>query len=723
MIRPYLTPAYRTLICGIMLLPGLLIVTGCRAVLPMDLTAAGAWRPAVAIPVAVIAGWITARLTAGASFQQLLTALLTALLPLPFVLTPSVTIWSTAAAVAGLSWTAYRVLLLAPALPGIGAWCRRRITPRAGMWIVTAASLTAALAAFAVYREAVLRQYLFWEDWGIFNETAWNTLHGRFMACDIHYGENFFGDHFMPGFYLVFLPLLALIRSPLLLPGMASLALYGSAILVYRLARVLHLKPATALIAAAAYLLYPVTANLNLSGLYGSHVITFLIPVMLAFAIAFYSGRRKTAFALFLFSLTIKESVAVLWVGWALIEMIAGRRKFALSVLLTAAVWFALVTGWIIPAIAGEYRYTEHYQELGGSTLAVILSPLLRPAAFWGTLATRHNLLLIVLLIVPLFPVLLRVPRFVPAALVAVVINMLRGNPAVVNLAMHHNTECLALLSVLTAIGLAHHGRLPGDRLLAWGLPDRAGRRLMARSAALLLTALLGHWFYAQSFGNCVSVTRLLGLFPRKPELVDAVLTEIPPGATVAADRRSATMVMFRNRIVPLDRAETADYVYYNRRAGDAGGALHRRLLNDPAYGPVFRRNDGGGAYWLFRRGAPRPAMPTGEILDDAAWQQQPGEPLDCGNPAFSIKVLPVEMNGRRYLRFAARKNAPAGDDGEFQVTLRSGGSTRYFSIFYGNGLRAAGDAQIGEVFVFGAEIPDAWASLDGPPEIIYRKI
>ena len=261
------------------------------------------------------------------------------------------------------------------------------------------------------------------------------------------------------------------------------------------------------------------------------------------------------------------------------------------------------------------------------------------------------------------------------------------------------------------------------NRLLAWGLPDRAGRRLMARSAALLLTALLGHWFYAQSFGNCVSVTRLLGLFPRKPELVDAVLTEIPPGATVAADRRSATMVMFRNRIVPLDRAETADYVYYNRRAGDAGGALHRRLLNDPAYGPVFRRNDGGGAYWLFRRGAPRPAMPMGEILDDAAWQQQPGEPLDCGDPAFSIKVLPVEMNGRRYLRFAARKNAPAGDDGEFQVTLRSGGSTRYFSIFYGNGLRAAGDAQIGEVFVFGAEIPDAWASLDGPPEIIYRKI
>ena len=68
---------------------------------------------------------------------------------------------------------------------------------------------------------------------------------------------------------------------------------------------------------------------------------------------------------------------------------------------------------------------------------------------------------------------------------------------------------------------------------------------LILSLTCLLLTALLGHWFYAQSFGNCVSVTRLLGLFPRKPELVDAVLTEIPPGATVAADRRSATMVMY----------------------------------------------------------------------------------------------------------------------------------------------------------------------------------
>ena len=54
---------------------------------------------------------------------------------------------------------------------------------------------------------------------------------------------------------------------------------------------------------------------------------------------------------------------------------------------------------------------------------------------------------------------------------------------------------------------------------------------------------------------------------------------------------------------------------------------------------------------------------------------------------------------------------------------MHRGGRVRYFSIFYGNGLRAAGDAAPGELFVFGAEIPADWPGLDEPPLLLYKKI
>ncbi len=182
-------------------------------------------------------------------------------------------------------------------------------------------------------------------------------------------------------------------------------------------------------------------------------------------------------------------------------------------------------------------------------------------------------------------------------------------------------------------------------------------------------------------------------------------------------------MFMLRNRIVPLDRAETAAFVCYNRRASDVGGALHRKMLNDPAFGPVLRRSDGGGSYWLFRRGAPPVPAAPGPVLDDAAWAEAPGTFIDCGDPAFEVKMSMVEQNGRHFLRFLARKVGDAGDDGEFQLTLRGGGHVRDFSIFYGNGLRAAGDAAPGEVFVFGAEVPADWPGLDAPPLLLYKRI
>lgn len=137
-----------------------------------------------------------------------------------------------------------------------------------------------------LFRETLNRLLLFWEDWGIFNEVAWNTLQGRWLQVDVHGGENFFGDHFMPGFFLWFTPLLGAVRSPFLLPVIGALCLWGSAGLIYLLARRCRFSPAESFCCGLVLLFNPVINNLNLSGMYGTHVISFFIPLR-CFSIVF----------------------------------------------------------------------------------------------------------------------------------------------------------------------------------------------------------------------------------------------------------------------------------------------------------------------------------------------------------------------------------------------------------------------------------------------------
>lgn len=560
----------------------------------------------------------------------------------------------------------------------LSAYCGGRSLPRLPerdwLWLLLLSTLLFIGQGLWFYREALNRLYLFWEDWGIFNEAAWNTLQGRWLQVDIHGGENFFGDHFMPGFFLWFTPLLGVVRSPLLLPVLGALFLWGSAGLVYRLARSCRFSPAESFCCALVLLFNPVINNLNLSGSYGTHVISFFIPLLLLFYCLRQGGHSKWAFAVFLFSLTVKESISVFWTGWSLCMMVDRPRewrKYAFTGGIALA-YFLVVTQGIIPFFSGGYRYEAQYGALGGGMGELMLSPLLRPAAFWGTLAREKNLLLLLFLLLPVCFAVFRRWRLIPAALLLAGLNMLRGNPAMVNFQLHHNTECAAFLLALCVTALAERGMTGSDRLFFAGvrLPG-VWRRRRALLGGVLVSTLLSYWFFAQGAVGAADLPGRLARYPDCSGIFSELRSLIPPGVCFSGDSRTATALMLRNRFVPWGSPQ-ADYCLYNAAEHlQVGEARHREMLQSPEFQLIWARIGGEGEFYLFRRRI-APAGRARTLLTEEAFAALPGREIRSADPAFQVRVVfipPAAGQGAK-IRFLVRSRSARPDRAFFSITL-----------------------------------------------------
>ncbi len=560
-----------------------------------------------------------------------------------------------------------------------------------------------------LFRETLNRLLLFWEDWGIFNEVAWNTLQGRWLQVDVHGGENFFGDHFMPGFFLWFTPLLGAVRSPFLLPVIGALCLWGSAGLIYLLARRCRFSPAESFCCGLVLLFNPVINNLNLSGMYGTHVISFFIPLLLLFYCLRRSGHPRWAFAVFLFSLTVKESVAVFWIGWSLCMMLTQRREWRKYVLSggIALGYFLLVTQWIIPSFSGGYRYEAQYAALGGNMLEMALSPLLRPAEFWGRLAQKKNLLLLLFLLSPVFLAVFRCWRLIPAALLLVVLNMLRGNPEMVNFLMHHNTECAAFLLALCVTALAERGNMVSDRLVFVGIRFPGVRRKRrALLGGVLVSTLMSYWFFAQGVTGAANLRALLGRNPDCSEFFPEIRSQIRPGACFSGDSWSATVLMLRNRFVPWG-SPSADYYLYGTWYLRFGQERHRKMLRNPEYSLAWMRIIRPGmGFWLFRRG-PAPEGGPQVMVTEEAFANFPGYEVNSPDPAFQIRVHPLFADtgkGEKKISFLIRRTTASAGRSVFLITLSCGQETQRFRL-----PRVWRGGNAGELFEVTLQLPAGW--------------
>jgi len=622
--------------------------------------------------------------------------------PLTFLATG---IWTVAIALAALGWSAYRAVR-----SGSGGGLVRVCGRHRRLTVAVLAFFALLLIAQGIYASqlAFRTMYLAGTDWMTYLEIPHN-----FFAGGTFRGEyptpNFSAGHWMPGYIVLLAPFFGLF------PGFAAAAtagavlLWGSGLLFYWFGRKLGLGVFAAAAGALVWLLYPSVSNMNLCLFYGFNAIYVFIPVFLLYLYCHETGRHRWAFAIFLFSLTIKETLGMFWASWGVMLFLRGERRRGMLYCVIGAAYFLIAIKLLIPRTGDDYIFYGQYGHLGSGVWEILWSPFIRPSAFWGQLLGAKNFLFLALVLLPVLPAALNRPDLMGASSGILFFHLIRNSRDVVNITQHYQLELVLTLTAAMILGwkaARSNGRL--DRFLSFGLAERRGGNGRVRHAlviASLAAVLPAHYFFAQSFYGANSLVFFREL-PDMREVIGEFKQEIPAGAYLEAGENVAGHFVFRNRVKRLgDRGEAAEYRFYALGLPNAvSEKVHEDVLADPDYTLLKSRRVGPHKLFLFRRGGGRPAA-----VDASPPWEDGGEPIEkSGDPGdvFDVRGKVVERDGRRFFRAVGRFNGPVSRWVEIRVMLWAGDRLLTMSLLPRGGAAVPADWRPGERFDAELELP-----------------
>jgi len=349
-------------------------------------------------------------------------------------------------------------------------------------------------------------------DFGHFLQRVANTAEGRGVLLESPVLPMFW-DHFNPGLLLL-VPLWMIYPNIDLVFGIQAGALASGSLLIYAIARRLGHAPLTAVVFGAAWLMQPAVGQMNLAYTYGWHPITLAIPLMLGAIWCLLAKRKIVALVCTLLALSMEEGVFVVvglvaavcaalplverWirklrrdelrdvrhdeVGRQLRE-VEVRDDFAGS--LSTVVW----CGVAVVAVLGfvlVYRFsglaefqTGRFVALGDSPTEILMSPVLRPSAFWGRVLDPGNLVFVAMLWLPCgLPALARGWRYVLPTLLPLAVLIVWDHHPAHSLAFQYPSTlqplfwlaCLSGAAKVTRHNVMRHPEGVGARGVTGGL-------------------------------------------------------------------------------------------------------------------------------------------------------------------------------------------------------------------------------------------------------------
>jgi hypothetical protein len=242
----------------------------------------------------------------------------------------------------------------------VTAWYERRPLATVGAFTAGYLALWTAIAAL---------RYVNWRinvfDISVFYQELWNTLHGHFYFTCLMPPGPLFSDYVDP-INLVFLPFVAVFRSPLVLTIGQNIIVPASALLVWMLARQKTDSPGLQWVIPLLFLAYmPLHALLK----YEYHSNAPSIPLLLGAFVCFEKRRFGWFWALAILALACKETIwiglAAFGVGTALASQEFRRHGIALAIAGSAVGVFELMA---LPAIEGISSHVlDQYPDMGAT--------------------------------------------------------------------------------------------------------------------------------------------------------------------------------------------------------------------------------------------------------------------------------------------------------------------------------------------------------------------
>ncbi|OGY67989.1 MAG: hypothetical protein A3H63_00570 [Candidatus Harrisonbacteria bacterium RIFCSPLOWO2_02_FULL_45_10c] len=408
-----------------------------------------------------------------------------------------------------------------------------------------------------------LRQYNFqtqaW-DMGIFTQTFWNTVQGRFMQNTLEELPNHFGIHWSP-ILLLLVPGYALFPSPYFLLFIQTLAVALGAWPLYLLSkrilgpewkeyRVLKNAP---IIITAGYLLY---APLHWLTIYDFHEITFLVPLLIA-GFYFMEIRRWGWASLFLLlAAATKEDavIAVLFMGIYLLlkrrvpetaqnssmpAWLTKERMFGIAVIIFSLLYFIFAIKIVMPAFGGGLLRLDRYSHFGNTFPEIITTIITQPLFDLKTIFTAEKIRYAVWLLLPVS----FLPFFSWRTLILLIPglaeNLLTNFPAQFSGFYQYDATLIAGIFIGATLGLKN-------------IVDKKWMAKKIALAALIAAIFIG--YIMRSPVNPVFFPT--NLFKTNPQwdALRAVLRSIPSSASVSANTNLVPHLANREHIYTLDQ-------------------------------------------------------------------------------------------------------------------------------------------------------------------------
>lgn len=482
-------------------------------------------------------------------------------------------------------------------------------TARAGRWIpavtdrgarlLTAAAVmayAAGLTALSLVRHRALLTGVW--DLGYYAQLAWQLAHLQVPRSSVWHDAPW-GNH--ATFILaVVAPVLRLVPHPATLLVVQSVVLALGAVPAYILGRRLGGTPRAGLATAAAYLLYP---PLQFANLFDFHADAFATPLLLAAFAALFAGRVGWAVGWAALLVLVKEDMALVAACFGLYVTAAHRRPVGLALTGGATAAFGLLVWIVIPGwIQTPYlALFNRWHHLGRTPVELVLSPVLQPAAFFGTLLQPERLGYLALLVAPLACLPLLAPDVLAVGIFPLASNLLSSAEGQYTIRAHYTAALTAVLIAATAVG--------GRRAAAWlGRADGADNRITAGLVAAALAASLS--FSPMPWSRDAFARKQFRTAAPRDGL-SRIAAAVPRDASVSAANHLGAHFALRKtlRLFP-DGWETADIVLVDVAGRDYVGAMP----DSDAFRPLLRTlvetrrllavDDGLAA---FGRGAPSP--------------------------------------------------------------------------------------------------------------------
>jgi hypothetical protein len=346
---------------------------------------------------------------------------------------------------------------------------------------------------------------------------------------------------------------------------------------------------------------------LNLNYTYGWHPVSLALPLLFGSILSLLAGRRMLALGLLILACLFKETVLVTAGCLAAAMAIARWRRnrapsgtagstcedlrlaCCLPAIAWAGIWLALSLAMVVILRVTPFAQfqAQRFSNLGDSTAQILLSPVLRPAEFWGQVLSFPSVCFTLALLIPLHLPSLWRGRWTLLALVPPLSILLAWSyPVGRSIAFQYVTTQIPVL-FLAAIAGAASLRDRGSSEAARPAPGRSPRCLAACVATLAASLTSAVFFGATPFSSDTLAIVRAKTYPDQPvwnprapgtpgnQVLNQIIERLNgDDLAVLATGRIAAHLLNVQRLESVEQATTR-WEALEQEAGEGRSAIH----------------------------------------------------------------------------------------------------------------------------------------------------